>query len=206
MTIDDPAAPRGDHRQVDAVAFGQKVVFLVLGDREIAHAAGEHDADGALRGAEQPRPAREAVCLHRFGDDPGGTLHAVGPRLRSIQATRRADRGNSITEIMVCANSTVSTCAPMGTAIQRPIAVQKTIAPLAISQSCQKSRVTRRCSINSIAIKQSDQSSIADPSGWPLTRSSNRPSGAAAQGRMAASAAGLRPPARWRSASMQPIR
>ncbi len=62
---------------------------------------------------------------------------------------------------------------------------KKTIAPLAISQSCQKSRVTRRCSINSIAIKQSDHNSIADPSGWPLTRSSNRPSGAAAQGRSA---------------------
>ena len=40
MTIDDPAAPRRDHRQIDAVAFGKKVVLLVLGDREIAHAAG----------------------------------------------------------------------------------------------------------------------------------------------------------------------
>ena len=79
----------------------------------------------------------------------------------------------------------VSTCAPNGTAIKRPPIRQKPISPAAMSQSCQKSRNTSRASTNPMSRNDKLHNSTAEPSGWPLTRSSIRPSGAAAQGRNA---------------------
>src|SRR3546814_6075546 len=149
--------------------------MLVLGDRQPGHPPGEDDAHRGLRAAEHHRPPAEAEFLLRLVDRVGGVGYA-GRRTRSSRPTSRAIKGNTWIDTRICKPRIVSTCAAIGEASARPASKTKPIAPAAISQSCQKSRKTRRISISSMTKKQIVHNSIALPKGWPLSRSSNRPS------------------------------
>src|SRR3546814_6074481 len=145
VAIDDPAPARRDHRIVDAVAFGKQLVMLVLGDRQPGHPPGEDDAHRGLRAAEHHRPPAEAEVLLRLVARARGLGHARR-RTRSSRTTSRAIKGNTRIDTRICKARLVSTCAAIGEARARPASKTKPIAPAAISQSCQKSRKTRRIS------------------------------------------------------------
>ena len=62
----------------------QQLVLLVLSDREPAHAADQHRADGRLSSAKQHHPARKGDRLMRVGEPD--VLHRL-----SLHASMRGD-------------------------------------------------------------------------------------------------------------------
>ena len=52
-TIDKPAAPGWDKRQVDTVAFGSELVFLILSHRDVGHARRNNTAHHRLHAADE---------------------------------------------------------------------------------------------------------------------------------------------------------
>ncbi len=104
VAIEHPAAPRGDQRQVDAVALAFELVFLVLGDGDIAHSRGQQHAEPAHGGADDEGSPVEGIVQRRLGYDLAGpgtaaqahysALQRVS-RKRSSMATKRAAIGKS---------------------------------------------------------------------------------------------------------------
>ena len=68
VAVDDPAAARGDERQIDAVAFGFEDVAIIVDDRDIAHPRRERGAHGDLSAADDKGAAREGEAPPGFGN------------------------------------------------------------------------------------------------------------------------------------------
>src|SRR3546814_4658327 len=62
MPVKNPAAAGGDEREVDAVAFGFELIFLVLEDSEIAHSRGQQHTEPALHRSHHQTAPVEAVA------------------------------------------------------------------------------------------------------------------------------------------------
>ncbi len=88
MAVDDPAAARGDQRQIDAVAFRFEDVAIIVDHRNIGHARRERDADRRLRPADDERAAGEGYAPPGFGDRRTLLLRhrRIGTSLSAFQA------------------------------------------------------------------------------------------------------------------------
>ena len=139
VAIDNPAAPGRDQRQVDAIAFRQELIFLILGNADPAHAANQQCADRALEPADHHGPAAEGETLGGFGDDLAlgrREFHAI-TRQRSIRAHCRTTKGKSniVQSIWGATSNSFTGPPPVIRAKKTPPARQKIIAMVAINQS-----------------------------------------------------------------------
>ncbi len=57
ITVDKPTPARRNDRQVDSIAFGQQLVFFVIGDGNVGHPRGNRQADSRLHPADEHRAA-----------------------------------------------------------------------------------------------------------------------------------------------------
>ncbi len=88
VAVQYPAAPGRDQRQVDAIAFRQKLIFLIFRHTDPRHPADQHRAQRALQSAHDHRPPGEGEGLGGFVDGLAGgfgEFHAI-TRQRSMRA------------------------------------------------------------------------------------------------------------------------
>ena len=91
VAINQPAAPGRDQCEIDPIAFGKQLVALVLGDRDIGHAASKQHADTDLQSTDYSRSSRKSQRLHGTADRLDW-LHEATRQL-SIAPMKRATNG-----------------------------------------------------------------------------------------------------------------
>jgi hypothetical protein len=97
VPVDDPAAARGDNDQLDAIAFGQQLIMLVLRDRQPAKSPDQQRANRGLGAADERHAPREGEALVDRCETP---LHLHRPSLhRSRRAMTQAAIGNAKMEM-----------------------------------------------------------------------------------------------------------
>src|SRR5206468_9748254 len=93
----DPAAPRRDGDQLNSVTFRKQLIFLVLRDRQPAHATNQQPPDRRLRASKQHHPPREGDRL--MGRRDPHVLHR--PSLQaSMRETIHAHKGKTQIEMI----------------------------------------------------------------------------------------------------------
>ena len=93
VAVDDPAAPGRHQPRLHPVRLGEKLVFLVLLDREVGHARAERRRHQALRAAEDERAAGEGEDLAVLRQERFLRPSHRASRHRSSPTTIRATRG-----------------------------------------------------------------------------------------------------------------
>ena len=89
VPVDDPAPARRDQPHLHAIGFGEAAVTLVLGDRDIAHPAGEQSREAELARADQQGAAAEGRGLGRLGDRRARpALHRPSRQRSSVRMMR----------------------------------------------------------------------------------------------------------------------
>ena len=127
IAIKQPSPARRNQRQIDSVAFGFEPVFLVLGNRDVAHAHCQKHADAALNAADNNAAAIKGAfqlrCSHRCTRGAHSAalsshdaiqplahpiLRVRASRNASSHATKRANTGYSTTASKSCGAAATS--------------------------------------------------------------------------------------------------